>query len=132
MVVVLLAIGLLGIVCWPIVTPLFLAAVVAGTLHPLTERLTHRLKGRKTPAAIAVTLAAMLAVVGPIAGFVTLAVSQGTRLGAALEEANANGRISAAVDRLPTQAQQPARDLMKNLPSAAEVLRTGGSISRAC
>lgn len=124
---VLLALGLLGFVCWSIATPLFLAAVLAGTLHPLTARVTRTFKGRKTPAAMAVTLAAMLVVVGPLAGFITLAIGQAARVGAAIEEANAEGRIAAAVERLPTAAQAPARDLMANVPSATELLRRGGS-----
>ena len=127
MTVVVLSIALLGLVCWSILTPLFLAAVVAGTLHPLTVRVTKRFKGHKTPAAILVTLGAMLAVVGPVAGFVTLAIRQGATLGAALQEANASGRIAAAVERLPQAAQAPARDLMANVPTAADVLRGGGS-----
>jgi predicted PurR-regulated permease PerM len=125
--VVLLAVGLLCFVCWSIITPVFLAAVIAGTLHPLTVRVTRKFKGRKTAAAIAVTIAAMLAVVGPLAGFVTLAVSQGAKLGAALETANSNGRIGQAVDRLPASVQAPARDLLANVPTAAQVLRSGGS-----
>ena len=125
--VVLLAIALLCVVCWSIVTPLFLAAVLAGTLYPVTTRVTRVLKGRKTPAAVLVTLAAMLAVVGPLTGFITLAIGQAAQMGAELEEANANGRIAAAVERLPVRAQVPARELMANVPSAAELLRKGGS-----
>lgn len=125
--VVVLAIGLLCVVCWSIVTPLFLAAVIAGTLHPVTERISRRMKGRKTPAAILVTLLAMLAVIGPVAGFITLAIGQGVRLGAEIEEANVNGRIAAAVERLPASVRPQARDLMANVPTAAEVLRRGGS-----
>ncbi len=125
--VVMLAIGLLCYVGWSIATPLFLAAVLAGTLHPLTARVTRSFKGRKTPAAVVVTLAAMLVVVGPIAGFITLAIGQAAGVGAALEEANATGRIAAAVDRLPAAAQSPARDLMANVPTATELLRRGGS-----
>ena len=55
MLVVALAVGLLCVVCWSIVTPLFLAAVVAGTLHPLTARVARAMKGRKTLAAMLVT-----------------------------------------------------------------------------
>ena len=125
--VVAVAIVLLGIVAWPIMTPLFLGAVLAGTLHPLTMRVTRHLKGRKTPAAILVTLAALIAVAGPLTGFITLAIGQAARVGVELEEANSSGRIAAAIDRLPTQAQAPARDLMGSVPSAAGLLRTGGS-----
>jgi predicted PurR-regulated permease PerM len=124
---VLVAVGLLAFVAWPLVTPLFLAAVIAGTLHPFTARLTVRFKGRKTPAVIAVTLAAMVVVVGPLAGFVTLAVGQAAHLGADLDEAHSSGRIAAAIERLPAPARAPATELMASAPTAIEVLRSGGS-----
>ena len=127
LVVVALAIGLLGVVCWSIITPLFLAAVLAGTLYPLTDRLTRGLRGRKTPAAILVTLGTMLVVVGPVAGFITLAIGQAAGVGAALEEATNNGRINAAVERLPAMVREPARELVANVPTAAELLRREGS-----
>ena len=125
--VVATALILMGYVCWSILTPLFLAAVVAGTLHPLTARVTRRLKGRKTPAALLVTLAAMLVVAGPLTGFITLAVGQASRVGAELEEANESGRIAAAIERLPGSVQGQARALMANVPTAAELLRKAGS-----
>src|SRR5512133_1985507 len=67
----LVAIGLLLLVVWPFVTPLFIAAVLAGALTSWMEWLTRALGGRR-PLASGV----LGAVVGPLSGLGAVLVPQ--------------------------------------------------------
>ena len=62
-----LALGLMAVIIRPFASALFVAAVLAGALHPWYQRFALRLRGRRQLAAGLVTLAVMLVVVIPVA-----------------------------------------------------------------
>src|SRR5205809_857247 len=61
-----LALALMALIIRPFASALFVAAVLAGALHPWYERFTRRLRGRRQLAAGLVTVAVMLVVVLPV------------------------------------------------------------------
>lgn len=128
MLVVALAVVLLAAIAWPMATPLFFAMVLAGALHPLTVRLARHLRGKKKIASGLVTLMLVLAVIGPIAGLVAMTVGQAKLVVKAFEEANASGRVTAAIERLPRFAQSSATDVMKKAPSVAALVQGAASV----
>jgi len=62
-----LALGLMAVIIRPFASALFVAAVLAGALHPWYQRFALRLRGRRQLAAVLVTVAVMLVVVIPVA-----------------------------------------------------------------
>lgn len=71
-----LAVALALYVVWPFRTPLLLAAVLASALQRPFRRLTRLLRGRRTTAAVGMTLGLVLLLVGPLAAIVAFATSQ--------------------------------------------------------
>ena len=71
-------VGLLagGWVLWPFRAPLFLAAVLAGALEPLCERLAVRLRGRRRSAAGLLVLGLFVLLVAPVASVATFALRE--------------------------------------------------------
>jgi predicted PurR-regulated permease PerM len=67
LVLTVIAIGLLALIVKPFASALFVAAVMAGALHPWYERLVARLRGRRQVAAGFTTVAVLLVVVLPLA-----------------------------------------------------------------
>jgi predicted PurR-regulated permease PerM len=62
-----LALGLMTLIIRPFASALFVAAVLAGALHPWYQRFVLRLRGRRQLAAGLFTVAVMLVVVIPVA-----------------------------------------------------------------
>src|SRR5687767_11850219 len=62
-----LALGLLALIVRPFASALFVAAILAGALHPWYERFARRLRGRRQLAAGLVTVAVLLVLVIPVA-----------------------------------------------------------------
>jgi predicted PurR-regulated permease PerM len=62
-----IAVYLLSRVIMPFAAALFVAAVLAGAVHPIYERLAARLRGRRTVAAAVATLTILLVVILPLA-----------------------------------------------------------------
>ena len=72
----LLAVALALYVVWPFRTPLLLAAVLASALQRPFRRLTGLLRGRRTWAAVGMTLSLLALLVGPLAAIVAFATGQ--------------------------------------------------------
>ncbi len=83
-----LAGGAVVVIAWlarPFATGLLLGALMGFTLQPVYERLA-RWSGRPTLASVAVVLAAGLAIVGSVVGFVSVFVTQAVTFTAAVRE----------------------------------------------
>lgn len=61
-----LALLLMAVIIRPFASALFVAAVLAGALHPWYERFARRLRGRRQLAAVLVTVGVMLVLVLPL------------------------------------------------------------------
>jgi len=119
-----LALWLAWLVVRPFASVLFMATVAAVALGPLHGWVVPRLGGRKTLAAAAVTLAALVAVVGPLAAIGTVVVRQaieGARwLLGTLDERG----VASLVERLPGWAQGSAQDVLGRLPHGLSEVET--------
>jgi predicted PurR-regulated permease PerM len=123
--VVLLALSTvaLGMVAAPIAQPLFLAAVLAGALHPVEDRLARRLRGRRDAAAATITLGVLLAVLAPLSfvgAFLVKQVVQG--LGFLAEVVKSEG-AAGLVARLPEAIREPVALLARQFPAIADEVR---------
>lgn len=107
----------------PFATALFVAAVFAAALHPSTERLARLLRGRRSLAAGLVTLALILAVVGPVATLTALLVRQvGEGLRWAREALQSQG-LDGLVSRLPQLMHDPLKELLAELPHGTQEIQ---------
>lgn len=67
---------LVAVVAWPLASALFMAAVLAGVLGPLQERLAAALRGRRSLASGILVLALLFLVIGPLAGLSAVMVRE--------------------------------------------------------
>lgn len=122
----LVAIALLGAVILPIASALFIAAVLAGVLWPLQQRLSARLRGRRGLAAGILTFAVVVLVIGPLLGFSTFAIKEGTKgVEFVIETVRSEGVVG-LVDRLPPPIDRGAHALIELLPK-----ETGADLNAA-
>ncbi|MBL9037591.1 MAG: AI-2E family transporter [Archangium sp.] len=124
--VITLAVVMLGIIVWPIATPLFFGAVLAGSLYPAHVRLTRRLRNRPRLSAALLTLSALIGVVGPFVILVALGITQASRVAAMAEAASKNGSLDAAIARLPGVLHGAAWALVDRVPNVAELVSSSG------
>jgi len=124
-----LALWLAWLVVRPFASVLFLAAVLAAALAPLQGWLGARLRVRRSTAALLVTLAMLLAVVGPLAAIGTVIVRQaieGVRW--VVQGLGARG-FSELAGRLPEWARGGAAEVLDRLPQSLTELE--GLVTRA-
>ncbi len=131
LILVLLALALASMVVRPFATALFLAAVVAGTLHPLMNRLSRWLRGRRRLAALLLTVAVLLAILGPLSGLGAALIPQienGVRW---LREAVQNDTFTRWVAKVPEAVRPWAERALETIPSSLarlqEMAATQGS-----
>ena len=75
-ILLLVSVLLLALIVQPLAYALLLAAVLAGVFWPIQRWLTLKFRGRPQLAAGLLVLATVLALVGPVAGFVAFAVDE--------------------------------------------------------
>jgi predicted PurR-regulated permease PerM len=75
-VLLVLSIVLVALVARPLATALFLAAVLAGSLWPLQQRLARALGRRRSLAAVLMTLGVVVLILGPLVAFSTYLVKE--------------------------------------------------------
>ncbi len=117
------AVALLAMIVLPFATSLFVAAVLAGALDPLTTSLTRILRGRRKTAALVLTFAVLLAVVAPLSALGAVLVPQiqsGVEL---LGRALADNAVGNLAERLPAILKPLAEHLQAALPSSLERLQ---------
>lgn len=111
---VLAAVALVALLALPFWVALFLAAVFAGVLQPWMERLAAGLGGRRQLAALALTLAMLLAVLLPVGGLGAALVQEIVGGVQWLRGALESEGIWGLVHRLPA----PGQDLVHRLVAA--------------
>jgi predicted PurR-regulated permease PerM len=133
---VLLAVALVAALVWPFWVPLTLAAVFAAALQGWMDWLTRLFRRRRSPAALALTLGVLLAVLLPLGG-----------LGAALIREILSGiqwirgalesqGIEGILQRLPGPIEELARRLVAAIPDPKPFLQSvagagGGEAAQA-
>ena len=112
-----LAVAMLALMIAPFAAPLLVAAVLAGALYPLNERLAAALRGRRRVAAGLMTVAVLLAVVLPVGYLGLVAVKQ---VGAGIDwvrEAVQSEGVSGLARALPEPLDGLATRALQELPS---------------
>jgi predicted PurR-regulated permease PerM len=126
--VVLVLLGILAVVLLveillPFAFSLFVAAVLAGALAPWMARLAAAMGGRRSPAALLLTVGVLLALVGPISALGALVVPQVQSGLAWLRHALRGATLEQAVERVPEVLQPIAHSLQQAIPSSLERLQ---------
>ena len=131
-----LALVLMAVIIRPFASALFVAAVLAGALHPWYQRFTRRLKGRRQVAAVLVTVAVALVVVIPVASL-TLVLAREAAAGVAYvrDTLRSEGTAGLVAD-LPLPLRALARKVLDQLPQDQGQLQDltgaqGGNAARA-
>lgn len=119
----LIALALTAVIVRPFWTALFLAAVIAATLHGVQEWLARHLRGRRSVAAALLTLGVLLVVVVPLASLVTIVVGQIADGIDWLRRTVESEGIAGLLDRLPRPARNAARELSELVPQPQQQLK---------
>jgi predicted PurR-regulated permease PerM len=117
------ALALFLYVAFPFVKPILIAATIAAILQPAHERVTAALGGRRAASAGVLSAGVVVAIVGPLAFFVTAVVRQvvaGVRWARAAVE---NGQLSKLIELLPGPVRGPASELTADMPRVLESAR---------
>jgi predicted PurR-regulated permease PerM len=106
---------LVGTVVWPLAFALFMAAVLAVVLAPAQERLSARLRGRRSVAAAILVVVTLFLVVGPLAGLSAVLLKEaGDGAKFVFDTVRSEG-MSGLVDRLPVALQDAATTVLQYL-----------------
>ena len=111
-----LATILLALVIWPMITELIMAAVLAGVLWPLQQRLSRRLRGRRSVAAGTLTAAVVIALLGPVALITTFVIRDGAEGVAFVSDALHSYDVARLVGHLPARARDAVQEAIDRLP----------------
>ncbi|HMA91352.1 MAG TPA: AI-2E family transporter, partial [Polyangiaceae bacterium] len=104
----------------PIASALFLAAVLAGVLWPLHQRLSQRLRGRSALSASAFVLGVVILLLGPVVAFAAFAITEGIDGLRFLSETVRSEGVAGLIERLPPQIGHLTRQALERLPAQAE------------
>lgn len=105
---------LVVLVAQPIASALFLAAVLAGVLFPLQRRLT-RMWRRPQLAAIALLVAVVVVLLGPIVALSTMAVSEATEGVRYVRETLSSEGVTGLIHKLPPSLQKVTRSALERV-----------------
>lgn len=114
----LLALSLLVVIVVPFWTPLFVASVLAGALAPAMERLARVLGGRRRLAALLLTLAVLVAVLGPLSALGAVLVPQVQNGVGWLRQVLADKTLQQLVEHVPATLRPFAERLAEAVPSS--------------
>jgi len=111
-----LALVLFWLVLRPFVEALFLAAVLAGALHPAQAWLCKRLGGRPTLSAVLLSTAVVLVVLTPLVALGAVLVRELVHVGKHVADALQDGGVLGVIDSLPPAVRKVAHDLLSLAP----------------
>lgn len=114
-VMLLVSVLLLGMLLRPLAYSLLLAAVLAGVLWPLQRYLTVRLRGRAQVSAGLLVAATILALVGPITGFVAFVVDETVTGVAFLSETLRDQGVDGLLEHAPHPVRTVVHDALETL-----------------
>ncbi|OGQ79901.1 MAG: hypothetical protein A2289_12740 [Deltaproteobacteria bacterium RIFOXYA12_FULL_58_15] len=122
---VVLSIILIALLLLPFAKALFVAAVFAGALNPICNRLDDRLKGRRSLAAGLLTLGVVLLVFIPLALIGTVVIKEtldGVRF---VRQVIDEGKLTDLIAYLPGFVQESATEIATGLREQLKELLTG-------
>ena len=107
---------LLALVVRPIASALFLAAVLAGVLWPMHQRLSKLLRGRCGLSAAAFVLGVIILLLGPVVAFSAFAITEGSEGLTFISNTVRSEGVAGLVEHLPTPLSRLARQALDQLP----------------
>lgn len=107
---------LTALVVRPIVSALFMAAVLAGVLWPLHVRLSRALRGRRAVSAGLFVAGVVLALVGPVVAFSAFAIKEASDGLQFVTRSLRSDGVDGLVKRLPHAVQGLAHKALEQLP----------------
>ncbi len=107
---------LLALVIFPIISELFLAAVLAGALWPLQQWLSRLLRGKRGVAAGLITVAVVLLLIGPVATIATFVIRDGSDGVKFVSEALRSQDVARMVDLLPDATRDAVNHAITQVP----------------
>src|SRR5690242_2456082 len=132
-VLLLISLGLLLAVLYPLREPLFLAAVLAAVLSGWHARLATKLGGRQQLSATIVTVGVVLLILVPLGAITTFAVREAIQGGQFVRDSLREGGVEQLLASLPGPLQGWVERLLKLLPDSIEELsasaQTGGKLA---
>ncbi len=117
------AIALIGWIASPFWVPLVLGAVFAAALHPWMEALARFLHGRRSLAALALTLAVLFAILIPLGGLGAALVQEVLDGIQWFRDALESEGFGGLVRRLPNWVERLAQELVQALPNPRRSLQ---------
>lgn len=117
LVLLLVAIGAFLYVASPFAKPVLVALTFAAVLDPAHRWLTARLRGRRSASAALLAVGVLVAIVGPLAYFATVALQQALAGVRWLREALASEGVAGLVERLPDWLRGAAERVAEDLPA---------------
>lgn len=117
------ALALTAVIVKPFWMAFFLAAVVAGALHPPMEWLSARFRGRRSLAAALLTLGVLILVVLPLATLGAMLVNEALDGIEWLRKTIQSEGVWGVVERLPGPAQRAAKELLEAFPQPQKQLQ---------
>jgi len=117
---------LLAFVVRPIASALFLAAVLAGVLWPMQQRLSKLLRGRRGLSAAAFVLGVIILLLGPVVAFSAFAITEGSEGLTFISNTVRSEGVAGLVEHLPAPLSRLARQALDQLPvqDEAELARS--------
>lgn len=107
---------LLALVIFPVISELFLAAVLAGVLWPLQQWLTRHLRGKRGVAAGLLTVGVVVLLIGPVATIVTFVIRDGSDGVRFVSEALRSQDVARMVDLLPDATRDTVNEAIVQVP----------------
>lgn len=116
-VLLLVSVVLVALIVRPFAGALFLAAVLAVTFHPLYSRLVVKLRGRRTLAAVIITLGLLLALVLPIGALGWIAAREAADSFDYMHQILAEEGVDGLIRQIPPPVQGWVDAIWKQTPS---------------
>lgn len=114
--------ALLAVLIAPFAASFFAAAVLAGVLHPMKEKLAARLGGRSVAAALLLTVAVTLVAIAPLAGLCVFVAKQATAIYVREVDDFRAGGVEGVVEGLPEPLHDLVRWVVEHWPGSFRVL----------
>jgi predicted PurR-regulated permease PerM len=116
------ALALLALVIRPFIEAFIFAAVLAGTLYPLHERLSRRLKRRRSLSASFVCIGVVLALLVPIGGVSAFVVKEAVAGARFVTETVRSEGMTGLIEALPGPMRKLADKVLERFPMEEQEL----------
>jgi len=107
---------LLGAVIRPIANSLIVAAVLAGTLWPLHQKLAKHMRNRRAPSAALLVFGILILILVPLAGLSAFVLNEGEQGITFISDALRSERVNEWIERLPKPLREGAAEGLAHLP----------------